>query len=53
MNEYQKIYDAIIEGDEEAALQEAEALLTQAVAPMDIINYCLIDAMYEIGRLYK
>ena len=53
MNEYQKIYDAIIEGDEEAALQEAKALLTQAVAPMDIINYGLIAAMDEIGRLYK
>ena len=53
MSEYQKIYDAIIEGDEEIALQEAEALLAQNIPPIDIINKGLISAMDEIGRLYK
>ena len=53
MSEYQKIYDAIIEGDEEVAIQEAEALLDQKVPPIDIINKGLIAAMDEIGRLYK
>ena len=53
MSEYQKIYDAIIEGDEEKALEEAETLLAQGVTPIDIINQGLITAMEEIGRLYK
>ena len=53
MNEYQKIYDAIIEGDEDKALEEAKTLLAQGVPPIDIINQGLITAMEEIGRLYK
>ena len=53
MNEYQKIYDAIIEGDEDKALEEAKTLLAQGVPPIDLINQGLITAMEEIGRLYK
>lgn len=53
MSEFQKIYDAIIEGEEDVALEEAEALLKKNIAPLDIINQGLIAAMDEVGRLYK
>ena len=37
MNEYQKIYDAIIEGDEDKALEEAKTLLAQGVRARSIL----------------
>ena len=53
MNDYRKIYDAVLEGDDEAALEEAESLLEAGSSPLDIINDGLITAMEEVGRLFK
>ena len=53
MNDYRKIYDAVLEGDDEAALEEAESLLEAGASPLDIINDGLITAMEEVGRLFK
>ena len=53
MNDYRKIYDAVLEGDDEAALEEAESLLEAGSSPLDIINGGLITAMEEVGRLFK
>lgn len=53
MSNFDKIYQAVLEGDDDIAQEEARALAQQGVAAMDIINHGLIAAMGEIGVLFK
>lgn len=53
MNEYQKIYDSVMEGEDDIALEQAQALLDNGISAMDIINKGLIAAMGEVGALFK
>jgi len=52
MAELQKLYDAILNGDNKTAI----AVTTEAVAagldPMDLIGKCMIPAMDEVGRRF-
>ncbi|NLF79760.1 MAG: cobalamin-binding protein [Clostridia bacterium] len=53
MVNFAKIYNAVMEGDDDIAQEEAQALAQQGVPAMDIINHGLISAMGEIGVLFK
>ncbi len=53
MSEYQLLFDAVLDGDEDIALEQAQLLLDQGLSPIDIINDGLIGAMAEVGRLFK
>lgn len=53
MSYYQKIYRAVMEGEDITAQEEAQFLLNEGVSPLDIINNGLIAAMEEIGVLFK
>lgn len=53
MSEFQKIYNAVLEGDDDIAQQEAQRMLNKGILPMDIINNGLIAAMGEVGFLFK
>lgn len=53
MVDYQELHDAVLEGEEDDALQQAQLLLDQGISPMEIINDGLIQAMGVVGRLFK
>ncbi len=48
-----KIYQAVLEGDREQALEEVGALVGAGVAPGVILHEGLIPAMDEVGRLFE
>ena len=53
MTDYRKIFDAVLDGDDDIAQKEAKDLLGKGVAPMELINEGLLAAMEEVGRLFK
>jgi 5-methyltetrahydrofolate--homocysteine methyltransferase len=53
MIDYQELYDAVLDGEEDDALEQTQILLDQGLEPMTIINDGLIAAMAEVGRLFK
>ena len=53
MSDFEKICHAVLDGEDELALAEAEQLLAAGKAPLTIINDGLIAAMSEVGRLFK
>lgn len=53
MEEFANIREAVLDGEDELALAEAEQLMAAGKAPLTIINDGLIAAMAEVGRLFK
>ncbi|MCL1976015.1 MAG: corrinoid protein [Firmicutes bacterium] len=51
--DYKSIIMAVIEGEEEQAAELAQKLLSYGAAPLEIIDYGLIPAMAQVGRLFK
>jgi 5-methyltetrahydrofolate--homocysteine methyltransferase len=47
------IYQAVLEGDANAAATEVQAGLDTGIAPSDILNKGCIAAMGEVGRLFE
>lgn len=48
-----KIYDAVLRGDKDGALAEAQALVSAGVEPGLILQGGLIPAMDEVGSLFE
>lgn len=46
------LYDAVMEGDQGGIIVIIDTALTQGIAPMAIVDGCLIPALDEVGRLY-
>ncbi|MBZ5607691.1 MAG: corrinoid protein [Acidobacteriia bacterium] len=53
MPDLQKLYDAILNGDNKAAASITKEALAQAVEPMDLVNKYMIPAMDEVGRRFE
>ena len=49
----QPLYDAFIEGDEDAAAELTQEALQQGVDPLAIINTIMIPALTKVGQLFQ
>jgi corrinoid protein of di/trimethylamine methyltransferase len=48
----QELKQAIVEGDDEAAPQKAEAALVEGLAPVDVMQQGVVSGIEEAGRLW-
>lgn len=53
MAELNKLYTAILEGDQKTAVAVTRAALEEGVAPMELITAGMIPAMDEVGRRFE
>ncbi len=51
--EFQKLYEAILHGDNQAAVDLTQAALGDGASPEDLIDGGMIPAMAEAGRLFE
>lgn len=49
---YEMLAEAIIDGDDEAALEATDALLNQGVAPLEIFAECIQETLNELGEQF-
>lgn len=49
---YQILADAIVEGDDEAALEAIDVLLEQGFTPLEIFGECIQDTLNELGEQF-
>jgi len=49
----QKIYDAIVEGDLDAAVAEVDSELDKGVNPQELLDDSLVPAMDKVGELFE
>lgn len=54
MNEIlQKLFDAILEGDQHTASSQVQAAIQAGIEPGEILNQGMVAAMSEVGRLFE
>jgi 5-methyltetrahydrofolate--homocysteine methyltransferase len=53
MSDLSKLYDAILNGEEELAVDIAKEALSESANPADLINKWMIPAMDEVGRRFE
>ena len=53
MPEYQKLYDAILNGDAKAAVAATQQALAENADPMELVTNYMITAMGEVGRRFE
>lgn len=53
MADLKKLYDAILTGNQKAAVAITQEALAEGVAPMDLITQHMVPAMDEVGRLFE
>jgi len=51
--DYQPIIKAVLNGDDDAALEYAQDIMAIGAAPLEIIDGGLLPAMAQVGRLFK
>jgi 5-methyltetrahydrofolate--homocysteine methyltransferase len=53
MPEFEKLHQAVLDGDQKGARSLTEAMLVEGVAPMDLITKAMVPAMDEVGRRFE
>jgi 5-methyltetrahydrofolate--homocysteine methyltransferase len=53
MPEFEKLHQAVLDGDQKAARSLTEAMLAEGVAPLDMITKAMVPAMDEVGRRFE
>ena len=53
MNDLDKVYEAILDGDMQAAEEGVQAALNEDISPADILHKGMIPAMHEVGTLFE
>src|SRR5512135_1536094 len=53
MSEHQKLYQAVLEGDDQTARQVTEQALAAGVAPMKLVSEYMVPAMTEVGKRFE
>jgi 5-methyltetrahydrofolate--homocysteine methyltransferase len=53
MPDIQGLYQAVLEGDDRAARAVTEQALAAGVAPLRLVNDCMVPAMAEVGRRFE
>ncbi|WP_321472895.1 corrinoid protein [uncultured Paludibaculum sp.] len=49
----QKLYDAVLNGDQKTAIAVTEQALAEGMAPLDLISNYMVPAMDEVGRRFE
>lgn len=53
MPEFEKLHQAVLDGDQKTAKSLTEAMLAENVEPMDMITKAMVPAMDEVGRRFE
>lgn len=53
MPELQRLYDAVLDGDQKTAVAVTEEALAAGVAPLELITKYMVPAMDEVGRRFE
>ncbi|MGC4051121.1 MAG: corrinoid protein [Paludibaculum sp.] len=53
MADLQKLYDAVLNGDQKAAIAVTEQALAEGVTPLELITSYMVPAMDEVGRRFE
>ena len=53
MPNLQKLYDAVLNGDQKTSIAVTQEALAEGVDPMELITKCMIPAMDEVGQLFE
>ncbi len=53
MPDLQKLYDAVLEGDQKTAVAVTQEALAAGCAPMELITKYMVPAMDEVGRRFE
>lgn len=53
MADLQKLYDAVLNGDQKTAIAVTEQALADGVAPLEMITNFMVPAMDEVGRRFE
>lgn len=53
MPDFEKLHQAVLEGDQKSARSLTEAMIAEGVAPMDLITKAMVPAMDEVGRRFE
>lgn len=53
MADIQKLYDAVLNGDQKAAVAVTEQALAEGVPPLELITNYMVPAMDEVGRRFE
>lgn len=53
MPDFEKLHQAVLEGDQKLARSLTEAMLAEGVPPMDLITKAMVPAMDEVGRRFE
>jgi corrinoid protein of di/trimethylamine methyltransferase len=53
MADLQKLYDAVLNGDQKTAVAVTQEALAEGIAPLELITKYMIPAMDEVGRRFE
>lgn len=53
MGDLQKLYDAVLNGDQKTAVAVTQEALAEGIAPLELITKYMIPAMDEVGRRFE
>ncbi len=53
MADLQKLYDAVLNGDQKTSVAVTQEALAEGVDPLELITKCMVPAMDEVGRLFE
>jgi 5-methyltetrahydrofolate--homocysteine methyltransferase len=53
MSDLQKLYDAVLNGDQKTSVAATQAALAEGVDPMELITKYMVPAMDEVGRRFE
>ena len=53
MSNYQKLYDAVLNGDQKSSIAATQEALAAGADPLDLITNYMVPAMDEVGRLFE
>lgn len=53
MNEFEELFDAILNGDNKTARAVTEKAIAAGTDPAELISQCMIPAMDEVGRRFE
>lgn len=53
MADLQKLYDAIIDGDQKTAVAVTQQALAENIAPLELIHKYMVPAMDDVGRRFE
>src|SRR5512143_3554498 len=53
MPEFEKLHQAVLDGDQKGARSLTEAMLAEGVPPLEMISKAMVPAMDEVGRRFE